>query len=89
MVLTGRLVVTERGAVLKVWEGYFKKLLNREGNNGELEQLCFVDGKVELVDITEMEVRMTLKRMKKGRAPGIDEVCTKMMMMTDRKMSRK
>ena len=32
-------------------------------------------GKVELVETTEEEVWTTLKRMK-GRAPGIDEVCT-------------
>jgi len=76
MVLAGRLLLTERGAVLKVWEGYFKNLLNRKGSNGELELPCFVDRKVELVEITEKEVWMTLKTMKKGRAPGIYEVCT-------------
>ena len=29
-----------------------------------------------LVEITEEEVRMALKGMKKGRVPGIDELCT-------------
>ena len=48
----GRLV-TERGAVLTLWEGYFKELLNREGSNGKLELPCFVQEKVELVEITE------------------------------------
>ena len=37
----GRLV-TERGAVLKVWEGYFNELWNRGGSNGELELLSYV-----------------------------------------------
>ena len=50
----GRLV-TKRGAVLTVWEGYLKELSNREGSNGELELPCYVDGKVELVAITEDE----------------------------------
>ena len=31
-------------------------------------------GRVELVEIKEEEVRTILKRMKKRRAPGIDEV---------------
>ena len=34
-----------------------RELLNREGSNGKLELLCFVEGKVELVDITEEEVQ--------------------------------
>ena len=59
-----------------MWEGYFKELLYQEGNNGELKLLCSVERKVELVEITEEEVQTALKRMKKGRAPGIDEVCT-------------
>ena len=74
----GRRLVTERGAVLKVWERYFKELLNREGSSSELELPYFVEGKVELVEITEEEVQMALKRTKKRRAPCIDEVCTEM-----------
>ena len=35
-------------------------------------------GEEDLVDITEEVVWMALKRMKKGRVPGIDEVCTEM-----------
>ena len=30
------------------------------------------------MEITEEEVQTALKMMKKGRAPGIDEVCTEM-----------
>ena len=33
---------------------------------------------MELLEITEEEVQMALKRMKKGRVPGIDEACTEM-----------
>ena len=68
---------------MKVWKWYFKELLNREGSNGELELPCYIDGKVELVEITEEEVHMALKRMKKGGAPGIDVVCTEMIIAAE------
>ena len=45
-------LVTE-GAALKVWEGYFKELLNRGGNIGEPEFPGYVEGKVELMKIVE------------------------------------
>ena len=38
-------LVTEQEAVLKVWESYFKELLNQEGNNNNLELPSYVDGK--------------------------------------------
>jgi len=37
---------------LKVWEGYFGELLIWGGGGGELELACYVEGKVELVEIT-------------------------------------
>ena len=83
----GRLV-TERGAVLKMWEGYFKELLNWEGSNGELELPCYVEGKVDLVEITEEEVQTALKRTKKGRVPDTDEVCTEMIIAAGRSLSQ-
>ena len=55
-------LVKERRAVLKV-EGYFKEMLNRGGINDELELLCHVEGEVELVEITEEEMRTALKTM--------------------------
>ena len=60
----GRLL-TESGAVLKVSKGYFKELLNWGGSNGNLQLLCYIEGKVELVEIIEEEVWTALKRMKK------------------------
>ena len=39
---------TEQEAVLKVWESYFKELLNQERNNIDLELPSYVEGKVEL-----------------------------------------
>ena len=40
----GRRIVTERGAVMKMFEWYFKEVLNREGSNGKLELPCYVKG---------------------------------------------
>ena len=51
--------------------------MNWGGSNGELELSRYVEGKVELVEITEKEVWIVLKRMK-GRASGIDVVHTEM-----------
>ena len=38
-------LVTEQEAVLKVWENYFKELLNQEGRNNNLELPSYVEGK--------------------------------------------
>ena len=70
-------LVTEQEAVLKVWESYFKELLNQEINNNDLELPSYVEGKVELSDITDTEMQTG---MKKGRAPGIDEMRVEMVM---------
>ena len=67
-------LVTEQEAVLKVWESYFKELLNQERNNNDLELPSYVEGKVELTDITDTEMQTGMKGMEKGRAPGIDEM---------------
>ena len=50
---------------MNVWEGYFKELLNWERSNSELELPCYVEEKVELVEITEEEVQLALKRIMK------------------------
>ena len=73
-------LVTEQEAVLKVWESYFKELLNQERNNNDLELPSYVEGKVELSDITDTEMQTGMKGMKKGRAPGIDEMGVEMVM---------
>ena len=66
-------LVTEQEAMLKVWESYFKELLNQERNNNDLELPSYVEGKVELSDNTDTEMQTGMKGMKKGRAPNIDE----------------
>ena len=67
-------LVTQQEEVLKIWESYFKELLNQEGNNNGLELPSYVKGKVELTDITDTEMQTWIKGMKNGRPPGIDEV---------------
>ena len=75
-------LVTEQEAVLKVWESYFK-LLNQERNNNDLELSSYVEGKVELTDITDIEMQTGMKGVKKGRAPGIDEMRVEMVMAAE------
>ena len=66
-------LVTEQEAVLKVRESYSKELLNQEGKHNNLELPSYVEGIVELTDITDIEMQTTgMKGMKKGRALGID-----------------
>ena len=72
--------MTEQEAVLKVWESYFKELLNQERNNNDLELPSYVEGKVELTDITDIEMQTGMKGMMKGKAPGIDEMRVEMVM---------
>ena len=50
-------LVTEQEAVLKVWESFFKELLNQEGNNNDLQLPSYVQGKGEVTDITDTPVQ--------------------------------
>ena len=53
--------MTEQEAVLKVWESYFKELLNQEGNDNNLELPSYLEGK-ELTDITDTEMQTGRRR---------------------------
>ena len=75
--------VTEQEAVLQIWESYFKEVLNQERNNNDLELPSYVEGKVELTDITDTEMQTGMKGTKKGRAPGIDEMPVEMVMVPE------
>ena len=55
-------LVTDRKDVLKVWEEYFKELLNQS----ELELSCAVEGQVKLEEIGDAEVERAIKKMKRG-----------------------
>ena len=50
-------LMTEQEAVLKIWESYFKEQLDQEGNYNNLELPSYVEGKVELTDITDIEMQ--------------------------------
>ena len=71
-------LLTEQEAVVKICESYFKELLNWEGNNKHMELPSYVDGKLELTDITYRQTGM--KGVKKGRAPCIEEMRVEMVM---------
>ena len=73
-------LLTEQEAVVKICESYFKELLNREGNNKDMELPSYVDGKLELTDITYSDRQTGMKGVKKGRAPGIEEMRVEIVM---------
>ena len=73
----GRLV-TEKEAVLRVWEEYFKDLLN-QGAGCELELPSAVLGQVEIQNISSVELKAALSKMKRGKAVGVDEVRVEML----------
>ena len=68
--------------MLQVWEDYFKELPN-ERENSELELPSSVEGKVKLGEIGDAEVERAMKKMKRGRATGIDEVRVEMLVVAD------
>ena len=76
-------LVTDRKDVLKVWEEYFKELLNQR-ENSELELPSAVEGSVKLEEIGDAEVERAMKKVKRGRATGIDEVRVEILVMTER-----
>ena len=58
--------------MLHIWEDYFKELLSQR-KKSELELPSAVEGEVKLEDIGVAEVERAMKKMKRGRATGIDE----------------
>ena len=75
-------LLTDRKYVLQVWEEYFKELLNQRENN-ELELPSAAEGQVKLEEIGDAEVERAMKKMKRGRATGIDEVRVEMLVMAE------
>ena len=62
-------------AVLKRWKKYFKKLMNEENNREPWTEEAEVVN--EEVNCVSREVKNTLRRMKKGKAVGSDELPVK------------
>ena len=71
-------LVTKQEAVVKVCESYFNELLNREGNNNDLDLPSYVDRTFQLIDITCSDMQTGMKGMKKRRAPDIEEMRVEM-----------
>ena len=66
-------LITDHNAVLRVWETYFKELLNKT-EDSEMELPGSVREKTEMVEITDTEMMAAMKKMKKGKATGLDEM---------------
>ena len=49
-------LMTHREEVLNIWEGHYSGLLNHEGNMSDLELPNYVHEKVNVIEITVMEV---------------------------------
>ena len=68
----GNVMISSK-AVLKRWKEYFKKLMNEENNREpRTEEAEMVNEEVNCV--CREEVKNTLRRMKKGKAVGPDEL---------------
>ena len=70
-------LITGVKQVLSVWEEYFKKLLNPKGEC-EVEIPHSVRRELEVRTITEEEVEKAVKKMKTGKAVGVDELSVEM-----------
>ena len=62
-------VMVNLEAVLKRWKEYFKKLMNEENNREEAEVV-----NKEVNCVSREEVKSALRRMKKDKAIGLDEL---------------
>ena len=71
-------LITDHNRVLHVWETYFKELLNKT-EDSELELPSSVREKTEVVEITDTEMMAAMKKMKKGKATGLDEIRVEML----------
>ena len=65
-------VMVNLEAMLKRWKEYFEKLMNEENNRDPRTEEAEVVN--EEVNCVSREVRNALKRMKKGKAVGPDEL---------------
>ena len=71
-------LITDHNAVLHVWETYFKELLNKT-EDSELELPSSIREKTEVVEITDTEMMAAMKKMKNGKATGLDEIRVEML----------
>ena len=69
-------VMVNSEAVLKRWKEYFEKLMNEENNRDPKKKEAEVVNK-EINYVSREEVKNSLRRMKKGKAVGPDELSVK------------
>ena len=67
------IVMVNSEAVLKRWKEYFEKLMNKENNRDPRAEEAEVVSK-EVNCVSREEVKNALRRMKKGKAVGPDEL---------------
>ena len=66
-------VMVNSEAVLKRWKEYFEKLMNEENNREpKIEEVEVVNE--EVICVSREEVKNAVRRMKKGKAVGPDEL---------------
>ena len=66
-------VMVSSEALLKRWKEYFEKLMNEENNRKpRTEEVELVNE--EVICVSREEVNNALRRMKKGKAVGLDEL---------------
>ena len=66
-------VMVNSEAVLKRWKEYFEKLMNEENNREpRIEEVEVVNE--EVICVSREEVKNAVRRMKKGKAVGPDEL---------------
>ena len=66
-------VMVNSEAVLKRWKEYFQKLMNEENNRDPRTEKAKVVNE-EVTCVSRKEVKNALRRMKKGKAVGPDEL---------------
>ena len=66
-------VMVNSEVVLKRWKEYFEKLMNEENNRDLMTEKAEVVNK-EVNCVSREEVKNALRRMKKGKAAGPDEL---------------
>ena len=74
----GSVIKNKNNAVLHVWETYFKELLHKT-EDSELELPRSVLEKTDVVEITDTEMMAAMKKMRKRKATGSDEMRVEML----------
>ena len=72
-------LVTDKRKVVNIWGKYFKDLLSQvTDRSSNLDLPTSVREECRIEEISTAEVSKALKKMKVGKAPGIDEICAEM-----------